>query len=272
MKNILFAATLLTALALSPGSLQAQILWTDAAGDSSWSNTGNWNSAAVPTSASAVQIASMQPGDNIVGIDTGTNVTVSSFTFNNTLNTITNPPVQVLSFGEQLTVNGAIANNSNIQDQFGLTVNAGANANYAGGSAGLLFDFLNVNTRTITTSGSLLVPSGGTLVFDINSLTSYGSIGAIAASGATINVAGTYTGHAGDVFNLTSGNFNGAVLGQLPTLAPGLTWDKSQFNSAGILAVDATAVPEPSSFALFGLGMIGLFLLARRQRPAGKLS
>lgn len=161
--------------------------------------------------------------------------------------------MQILAGGaEQLTVNGSIANSSSFQDEFGLTLNAGANATYAGGSGGLRFDFLNVNTKTIGTSGSVLIGSGGTLVFDINSLSTFGSIGSINASGATINVAGTYTGHAGDSFDLTSGSFTGATLGSLPTLTGGLTWNTSQFTSQGIL----TVVPEPSTYALLALGML----------------
>lgn len=168
-----FLAVLLT----STDSLYAQTIWNDSAGDGSWSNSTNWSNNVPGVNSSVVQVGFMQSGDTAVGIDTGINVSATSFTFNNTLST----GVQVLNdgSGEQLTVNGAITNNSSSLDQFSVIVNAGANAIYTGGSGGLLFSFLNVNTRQILTSGSLTVSSGGQLVFDINSLASVGSIGSI---------------------------------------------------------------------------------------------
>ena len=254
-------------VASSAGAVRAQIIWTDTAGDSSWSDTANWNPSTLPGSSTAVQIGSMLGTDNIVGIDTGTNVTVASFTFNSTLNTMSNPPVQVRSNTEQLTVNGAITNNSSVQAQLLLTVNAGVSATYAGGAGGLTFDFLNVNTETISTSGTVKIGSGGTLVFDIDSVSSYGSIGSIDVSGANIDITGTYAGHAGDSFDLTSGNFSGATLEGLPTLSAGLTWNTSNFASIGLLSVNT--VPEPPMEALVS-SIVGFLLLLRCQRFARK--
>ncbi len=256
-KRVILGFLAMLALLSAVRETQAQItIWNDSAGDSFWSNGSNW-SAGVPTATSSVQIGN---GSNtgVVGVDTNVNVTVASFAFNNTLaNT-----VQVLPGNtEQLTVNGVISNNSSFQQDFGLTVNAGANATYTGGSGGLLFSFLNVNTKSISTVNTLTVASGGQLVFDINSLASFGSIGSITTTGVHINIAGTYTGSAGDSFDLTSGNFTGASLDSTPTLGAGLSWNTSQFFSTGQLTV--VAAPEPGSASLLILGGCGLFLARR---------
>jgi hypothetical protein len=245
----------------------AQTFWNDSAGDSSWSDSSNWSNGVPGVNSSVVQIGSMQAGDSIVGIDTGNNVSVASFTFNNSASL--SGGVQILNdgSGEQLTLNGAITNLSAGLDTFGVIVNAGANATYAGGSGGLEFDLLNVNTQTIGTSGSVVIGSGGTLVFDINSVSAYGSIGSVNASGADIDILGTYTGHAGDSFDLTTGNFQGATIVGLPTLSAGLTWNTTNFNSNGVLTVQS-AVPEPSTYALVGVGFLVLLLLGRIKRKA----
>jgi hypothetical protein len=252
-------------LALVTSQVKAQTdTWTNGGNDASYSDTANWSTGAVPTSTSNVQIGA-QPTANIIGIDTGSNVTVASFTFNSSLTA----SVQVVpNTTEQLSVNGAITDSSSYQDQFAITVNAGANATYTGGSAGLQFSLLNINTQNILTVNSVAVASSGTLVFDINSLSSYGTVGSLAVSGATINVLGSYTGHAGDSFDLTTGNFSGATLGTLPTLSAGLQWNTSNFISQGLLTVQA--VPEPSTFALFALGLClvaGSFTFRYAGRP-----
>ena len=249
---------LCASLTLLSGMAEAQItVWTDGGQDSSWTNAANWSNG-VPTSSSNVQIG-VQPSSDIIGIDTGINTPVTSFTFNSTLP----DPVQVLAFtAEQLTVNGAITNASLASDDFGLTVNSGANALYTGGAGGLSFAFLNINTKSISTLGMVSIDSGGTLVFDINSLASYGSVGALNTAGSTINI----TGHAGDTFDLTSGNFNGATLNMLPTLSSGLTWDITQFAAQGVLAVKLA--PEPTTYALLALGLAGLYGVHRGQKLA----
>ena len=270
IKSLLF----LFALVAVPGMLQAAPdTWTDGASaiaNGSWSTAGNWDSG-VPTSTSDVVIGTMAPGDDIVGIDTGTNVTVNSFTFASSLDTMTAPPVLVLNTAanEQLTVTSGITNDTTFQNEFHVIVNAGGNATYAGG-AGLLFSNpLNVGKFTITTTGSVTVAAGNSLDFDINSLSSFGSIGAVNVQGATIEIFGTYTGHAGDTFDLTTGNFDGATLGQLPTLAAGLSWDTSDFFADGRLTVDA--VPEPSTYGLMLLGGLALLGLRKRQAILGRL-
>lgn len=241
------------------------ITWNDAAGNSSWTDTGNWLPSGIPNSLSDVHVGAFLTGDFIVGIDTG-NVTnqVASFTFDSTLGT-TSASVMQASV-EQLAVLGGISNNdSQAVQHFALKVNAGANATYAGGSGGLSFSVLDIQTFAIQLTGNISI---STLNLSINSLASYGSIiGNLAGMGATINIGGTYAGNAGDSFDLTTGSFTGNTLGVLPTLSGGLTWDTSQFASAGVI----TVVPEPSTDALFIAGglLLGLacHINARSPRP-----
>jgi len=253
-------STILLALALASLTANAQITqWSDTAGDSAWSTSSNW-SAGVPNSLSNVEIA-MQPTADLIGIDTGGPVTVHSFVFDAALTA----PVEILpgTGAETLKVTAGITNQDNNTHRFSLNVIAGGNATYDAGVGGLTFDRLDINTRTISTSGAITI--GTSIVFDLGSTAVFGSIGSVSVSGATIHIAGNYNGNAGDSFDLTTGDFSGANIGQLPAITGGLTWDTSQFFSQGILNV----VPEPSVEALCGLGF-ALILYHWRRRQAVK--
>lgn len=244
-----------------PIATYAQTVWIDGGGDASWSNSSNWSSG-VPTSTSQVQIGT-QPTADLIGIDTGsiTN-TVASFTFNNTLT----GPITVLPLAtETLTVTGAITNNSGFTHSFQVQVDAGGNATWSGP---LNFqNIVNISTRSISLSGNLTF-SGPALNFDITSALVYGRFlgaGTTNVSGVTVNIGGSYSGNAGDTFDLTTSNFTGATLGTLPTLSGGLTWNTSQFLSQGILTV--SAIPEPAMAAsLLALGAVGFVATRRRLR------
>ena len=249
-------------IAASGIAVHAQDVWNNGGNDSTWSNTANWSQNAVPTTTSTVTIGT-QPTGNTIGVDTGA-TTIGGFSFSNSLT----GSVEVEGFNafDSLTVNGAISNLSTTKsDQFQLPVTAGANATYAGGF-GLQFETLSVDDSTIGTSGSVSMLSGGQLIFDIDSSTVYGSISSISASGATIEIGGTYTGHAGDTFHLTTGNFAGATIGDLPTLSAGLTWNTSAFLSSGTL----TVVPEPSSGGYIAISLAALAFLGFRRARAMK--
>lgn len=208
--------------------------WINGGNDASWKNVANWNTASVPASVTDVIIQN-QPTANTIGVDTSVQVNaIKSLTLNNTLTA----PVSVVPFGvEALQVNGGITNASGYGSTFRLGVISGANATYAGGAAGLSFKTLDVKACAIATTGAVAVT--GSLVFDINSTTSYGSIGTVNASGATISFGGTYTGTLGEHFDLTTGSFAGATVdwASLPTLNAGLMWDYSNFIATGTLNV-----------------------------------
>ncbi len=260
----LYIHTALLSLFLMTGVGRAQTIWDDAAGDASYSDPGNWIGNAVPAASGAnIIIGTLQSGGNIVGINTAGDVTVNSWTFASTLSL--GPAVQVFNdgSGQQLTLTGAggITNASTLANEFDLVVNAGANMALNGGGGGLFFQSaLDINTHNVTTSGTVTVDPGQDLIFDIGSSSNYGKIGAIVATGTTIQIVGdNYTAQAGDTFDFTTGNFNGATLEDLPSLPAGLNWDTSQFISEGVLTVQG--VPEPSTYALLlgGVAFLGWF-------------
>jgi len=264
-----FICLLGLSIILLTGTSRAQFIWNDGAHNSSYSDPGNWTGGVVPPSGSNIVIGTMNSGD-VVGLDTGSDVNVSSWTFSSTLNTLGNP-VAVFNDGlEQLNITGAtgIANSSNLQNEFDVVVNAATNTNLSGGSAGINFQSgLNLSHFNVTTSGTVTIAANQNLIFDLNSTSTYGRIGSVVATSAVLvvhNNGYTANAHAGDTFDLTTGNFNGAVLGSLPTLSGGLMWDTSQLFSSGIISV--YAVPEPSSYALLLGGLV--LIIAFKRRPS----
>jgi len=260
MKTAYLRLFVLTLICLSLAPLQAQTIWTNLGDGVSWSDSGNW-SLGVPTSSSDVQILT-QPSIGIIGVDTGGATIIKSFTFDSGIGLTSGVLVEALG-SETLQVNGAITNSSNFNQSFSLTVFAGANASYSGGSAGLTFEELSVGTDHLATSGNIFVND---LVLTINSAASFGQFGGFTGTGITptINVAGTYTGTLGNSFQLITGSFSGATLGSLPTLTSGLSWNTSLFASNGTISV----VPEPSQAALLflGLGLMAIAKVAFRRR------
>ena len=229
-------------------------VWTDGAGDQTWSSVANWNTGIVPGNTTAVQIGTQPTGDQI-GIDTEAKTIVASFTFNSTLGN----SVDITALGSgTLQVNGDIINNSAFTDSFSLLVFAGANAVWSGS---LSFNAgANIGSNTITLgSGSSIAFEG--LKFDINSASSYGRFqgDGTAIVNGDITFGGTYTGTLGDTFDFTAGNFSGATLGELPALSGGLSWKTDQFLTNGSVSV----IPEPASVMLIALG--GLIITGYRR-------
>lgn len=237
--------------------------WTDAAGDSSWSNPANWTSG-VPTTSSNVFVND-QSNTGLLGVDTGIIVNViNSLTFNASLT----GPIDVLPLGvETLQIDGPITNNDDNEHKFSLPVFPGASTTWNGGSAGINFaNNVTIETYQITLVGTLNF-TGTNLNFSITDATNYGRFlgsGTANVTGVTINIFGPYTGVLGDVFDFTTGNFTGATLGLLPTLSSGLSWDTSAFISTGVL----TVVPEPQTFALFAFGLGALVIMRRCRKSA----
>ncbi len=68
-----------------------------------------------------------------------------------------------------------------------------------------------------------------------------------------------------DLFNFAAGQGSFQQL-TLPTLAGGLQWNTGALYSAGVLSVQASAIPEPSTYALFaGAAMLAAALVRRRR-------
>ncbi len=256
----------LFALALSATALQAQTTWTDGAQDTFWTTSANW-SAGVPTTTSVVTIGT-QPTEDVIDVNTDGNPTVvAGFIFAATL---TNSVDVAADFSETLQVNGAITNNDNNEHVFSLPVFAGANATYAGGSAGLSFDTLIVGTNLISTTGTINIFTQ--LSFNLNSTSAYGRIGAVVVDGAAIqiNVGPGYVAHSGDTFDFAPTAFSNAFTGAtfdpatLPALGGGMSWDTSNLLSQGTL----TVVPEPATWGLFIVGLFSLLIFRRARSQA----
>ena len=97
----------------------------------------------------------------------------------------------------------------------------------------------------------------------------------------TVNVGYSFSSFNGQEFSVLSGNPFGSVLsvvssgGQTVTAAVvagvlQVNWQGQNFNAGDTVTIDfgSKPVPEPSSFALLGLGGIGLAIGAYRRRRA----
>ena len=161
-----------------------------------------------------------------------------------------------------------------------VTVAAGATLTGAGSFTGALQlngTFSPGNSPGLATIGSGSVLGGLTLM-EIAGTTRGVTYDAINVGGAgALTLGGTlqvtlldgYSPVSGASFQLfhattISGAF--ATL-DLPALTAGLSWDTSQLASAGTLAVSASAIPEPSTYAAFA-GLAALALAALRRRRA----
>lgn len=251
--RFLFPLALLSALASAP----AQTNWTGGGDGFSWTQGTNWSSG-VPTDTSAVTI-NVQPQQGFIGV-AGGDFTIASLSFGSAL---TAPNVLTPGgVGDRLLVNGLVSNSGTNRQAFTIPVIAGTGFALSAGAGGLDFTSLDIGSRTVATSGLINITSR--LVFDLNSTSSYGSIGSINAAGASITIANptSYVFQAGDTFDLTTGNFAGANPNvTLPSLTGSLSWDTSQFLASGTL----TVVPEPAGVALIGLGLLFTLAVARRR-------
>jgi fibronectin-binding autotransporter adhesin len=135
---------------------------------------------------------------------------------------------------------------------------------YAPGNSAAL---VAVGDFTLGSTGLLQMEIGGLLrgtgydAFDINgTFATGGTLDVAFINGFSPAGAATF-----NLFDFTSlaGTF-GAV--NLPTLSSGYTWDSSGLYSNGELKIIASAIPEPSTYAVFaGLGALGLAWWRRRQ-------
>jgi T5SS/PEP-CTERM-associated repeat protein len=135
----------------------------------------------------------------------------------------------------------------------GLTLEAGSTTIFQIYSTS---DFTSINLNGIGSS----VTYGGTLVFNLinytpvvgNEFTVFNMTGGAGESGnfATVEVGGSYLTQDSGSYGIWSGS------------NAGVTYQFS--DSTGKLTVQA--VPEPSTYALLGLGAIGIFVILRRRR------
>ena len=147
------------------------------------------------------------------------------------------------------------------------------------------------NEGALSFSNGLTLESGSATAFVIsgtNSFTSINILGNTIAYGGNLvflfNTA-SYTPAAGDaftLFNMTggatqSGDFSSVTAGSLSFTESSGIWSASygaydyQFSqSTGLLSVQAAplGVPEPSTYALLGLGALALLIAYRRKKAA----
>ena len=172
-------------------------------------------------------------------------------------------------------MNGPITNNNPANQILSIPIFSGANATYNGGTGGLTFNSLSLETNTavslttpipaiVQTTGTITVTGG--LVFQLNSNSStnlsatsgYSQIiqnsGTFNASGGQILLSGPYTGNAGDVFQLVTAASGGTV--SLPTSVD-TTTDitlSSNINAVSTLIKKGIEFFEPSTSSAAGGG------------------
>jgi hypothetical protein len=99
--------------------------------------------------------------------------------------------------------------------------------------------------------------SGGTL---IDELMSY-------QTSEKVDVAVTSGGYWAVRFNQGGGNFNYGYV-QVDVTSSGMTFGMAGVETTPNLAIRAGAVPEPSTYALLGIGAMGLLMVLRRKKTA----
>lgn len=178
----------------------------------------------------------------------------------------------IVNSGELRVSSGGAAN------FFGLVSGAGSftgsgQKRYEGGFAP------GASPAVVTLEGESIFPAGSTITMELGGTTPGNcgqcadkiifSNGSVALEGGTLTVVwwGGHVGAAGEVYDLFG--WNAPLTGkfgqvQLPSLAPGLTWQTGQLYTSGDIGI--TAVPEPASWAglLAGLGVLALM---SRRRP-----
>jgi autotransporter-associated beta strand protein/T5SS/PEP-CTERM-associated repeat protein len=139
---------------------------------------------------------------------------------------------------------------------------------------------------SLTFTNGLTLQTGATTSFLVNATNNFTSINLI---GSTLSYGGdlvfnitSYTPAAGDaftLFNMTggavqSGDFTSVTAGALIFSDASGIWSATdgflnyQFSDATGQLTVANAVPEPSTYALFGLGAIGLLMVLHRKKTA----
>ena len=95
----------------------------------------------------------------------------------------------------------------------------------------------------------------------INALVSYGT------SGGNIGVNESTEGYWAARFDAGGGNFNYGYV-QVDVTSSGMTFGMAGVETTPNVAITAGAVPEPSTYALLGIGAIGLLMVLRKKKTA----
>lgn len=261
-------------------SLQgASVSWTNAGDGLIWDTAGNWSSSGVPTGTDDVSISTAPSvnnaapdfvGKRVIALTNGGENNIQSISFANALS---GSVLIVGASAESLVVGGNISNGSAFNQEFALPVEIKAAVNPTISGALNFSNKFSTGVQTATFATGANVTFSSVLVFTIVDTTSFGKF---SGSGFTSNMAGvridisgpSFTGSLGNTFDFTTGNFNNATLGSLPTLTDtNLAWNTSQFLSSGILTV-VSAIPEPSTYAaLAGVLVLGM-AASRKRRPS----
>lgn len=135
-----------------------------------------------------------------------------------------------------------------------------------GESPGLLAVTVNL---TLQGTSQLLMELGGAArgtgydAIDVSGTLTFGGTLAVSLVNGYLPAAGTSF----DLFNFAAGQGTFANL-TLPALGAGLQWNTGALYTAGILGIQASAIPEPSTYALIAGGAMLAVALIRRRRSA----
>ncbi|MEI6345444.1 MAG: autotransporter-associated beta strand repeat-containing protein [Verrucomicrobiota bacterium] len=242
------------------------------------SGTINFNQSDTATIASSISgtgsVNQLGAGTTILtGANTYTGSTIAT---NGTLLANNSAGSAIGTSSVLVTNTGTLGGNGTIQ---GATTIA-SGGTLASGSGGV---------GSLSFKNALRLTTGSTTSFQIHSTNDFTSINLI---GGSVTYGGTLVfnlinyvpvaGNAFTLFNMTggatqSGDFFSVTAGSLSFTESGGIWSASygayayQFSqSTGQLSVQAAplGVPEPSTYALFGIGAIGLLMVLRRKKTA----
>ena len=258
----------IAALAITSGTTFGDIVtWDGGAGDLLFSSANNWNPDRTPAA-----------GDTF-NIDTAVTVLGPTASSNN----LPNSSTINLSNGGSLTTNGGVIrlNNSNINVGSGSALTGGfwdldnGDITFANGAIANMSNWEQKRTNTFTfqlgatgfstlTPGTFRIGTGGSVSPSITNATYNVDMAAYTGGVGLI----TLVDFTSDAFGMDNSLFQTA--GGLNVLNPGpytanLLWnDATEAIQLNVSAV--TAVPEPSSMVLLGVGMAGI-AIRRFRRP-----